>query len=249
MGQLQSTSFDSKTRVGGEFYLYYNLGQALNFGTISMGSDGSTVSLRSNAGCQTLTPAASGVYVVRARNAISGVGNISVSGLGISGTLIGPCPPGAAVEGSGTYNASTLTGGCGGAAAGDQFDVMFLPAPASDVLVCYDEGVSVEQGNMYKAIGRKFNPIDHWVRQRQMNQITLKELLVANEVGLSQIAQRDCCLIGKFFPDGGAVPSEIYYWTRCRLTKNDSIPEDVNESATVSLTGQFADFLCFYPGA
>jgi hypothetical protein len=247
--QLAPVAFDPRSRVGGEFYLWYNLNNYVNYGSVALASDGTTSYWSSLAGCGgSATPPPSGVYAIRAKTAIKASGEVAVSIGGLTATLPGLCPPGTTVEATGsgftppaTPSGTAITGG----QPGDTFDVICLPSPASDILICYDDGFTMELGEISKPIPRKFNPVDHYVRQRPSNTLNIQNLYCCNLKGLSALAQRSCCLIGKLFPDGGGIPTEVLYWGNVRLTAPLQIPQDANESVIVQATGSFQDYMAF----
>lgn len=244
--RLPALVYDQKTRVGGEFYLYYNLGCSYYFGAI--GYDGATAQYRAEASCGSPCSSipASGVGCVRSKVALKAVGDtVWTAAGGLTGTLPAYSPPGQAAE-TGTLTAvNSATVGVTGATAGDSVDVIVLPNPTNDVLLCYDRGLSVDIGDETRAVTRKFQAVDHFVRQRADNKISLKDLYCCNLQGLSLLRQRDITLIGKFYPDGGAVPSEILYWTGVRLNVPKNIPEEANDSVQVDASGVFRDQLAF----
>lgn len=130
--------------------------------------------------------------------------------------------------------------------AGDIADVICLPDPANDFLICYDQGLQITTGQTFRAIPRKFNPVDHVVRQRGDYSMTLSDLLVSNWDGLRRINGRRCTLIAKIFPAGGGQPQEIQYYTNVTLnvpTMNTG--NDGNASIEVQGSGSFSFCLVF----
>lgn len=232
---LPDLVYNPKTRVSGEFYLYYNLQPAYYHGVIGMTDDGAQG--RAETPCASSPVVPSGFAVVRARTALKAGASSTWNG----GILPAYAPPGQSAEATSTAIPGTVTG----AAVGDGVDVITLPHPAGDVLICFDQGFSAEAGDENRPIPRKFNPADHYVRQRPENTINLSDLLVCNLQGLARLRQRDCTLIGYFYPDGGAVASEIIYYTNVRLNIPKDVPEDANESVRVNATGTFRDELVF----
>jgi hypothetical protein len=246
---LPTLQFDGRTRVGGEFYLYYNLEDAYEVGRIG-NAGGGVANWVAEGGCGNLgnTMPVSGIIALRAITPI-GAADASFTIQGKTGVIPAYSPPGTSVE---LDNAPVITlpvsagqVSVSGGTAKDAVDVIVLPRSANDVLVCYDQGLNADVGDENRAIPRKFDPVDHYVRQRPTNTISLSELYVSNLKGLSQLRNRDVTLIGKFFPDGGAVPSEIEYLTGVRLNVPRNIPEEANDSVQVNATGTFRKRLNF----
>ena len=238
---LPDLVYDPRTRTGGEFYLYYSTSPAYYFGSVGVDASlDATPRAESSCGGSAGSIPSSGVCCVRALTALKASGGSTWLG----GTLPPYAPPGQAAE---IDSISTLptNPSVTGAAAGDSVDVLCLPGPASEVLICYDAGLNSEVGDENKPIPRKFNKTDHWVRQRAENKITLSDIYCCNLQGLAALKNRDCVLIGKFYPDGGAVPSEIHYYTGVRLSVPLTIPEDANESVKISASGSFRDEVVF----
>jgi hypothetical protein len=125
--------------------------------------------------------------------------------------------------------------------AGDVADVLCLPDPNNDFLICFDQGINVQLGQTFRQIPRKFNPVDHAVRQRGDYNLTLNDLYVSNIAGLQLVRGRPCTIIVKVAPDGGGSYSEIQYYTNVILnvptmnTGNDS-----NASIEIQASGSFS---------
>lgn len=242
--QLPDLIYDPRTRVGGEVLLYYNLGKAFYAGSIGMDADDEAV-LSVEASCAgASTPPASGFGAIRARVGLTAAGPTNWGASGATGTLPGLAAQDQSAEATAAFPANP-TSGSGNGEPGDSVDLITLPGVAGDVLVCFDQGLTVELGDQFRAIPRKFVPVDHYVRQRVTNTITLSDLYSNGLDGLARLRGRDVTLILKFFPDGSAIPSEIHYFTNVRLTVPTNIPDDPNESVTNNATGGFRDRLIF----
>lgn len=244
---LPSLVYDRKTRVSGEHYLYYNLGIANYLGTVGIdGSSNVAANPATSCGTAGVNPA-SGFMVARMRRSMLSLTDIAWTVGGLSGTIPGASPVGQACELGAPLTSlpSTTTVSAVTGSPGDSIDVIVLPPPAGDVLICYDQGLNVDTGQENKAIARKFSAVDHFVRQRPDNKVSLKDLLCCNLQGLSKLRQRDFTLKSVFYPDGGAIPSEIRYYTNCRLSVPTDIPEDSNESVMISAEGIFKDAIVF----
>ena len=237
---------DPKTRVGGEFFLYYNFGQAYEYGSIGVDEAGDpTYRAEFNCAGNASLPA-SGFAVVRALVPLNAEVESTWSVDTADAKLPAFAPPGASAELGLTIAVPTaLNVDVTGAAPGDSVDVMVLPNPANDVLICYDQGINVEIGDENKAIGRKFSPVDHYVRQRPNNQLTIGDLLVSSLEGIAALRNRTVTLIGKYYPNGGAAVGEIYYWTNVRLNIPMNVGEDPNDSVKLNGTGSFSKYLAF----
>ena len=236
--KLPGLVYDQKTRVGGEFYLYYNLGIANYLGTL--GLDGNNVPRwQPNTTCGSGgTNPDGGFTVARVRKSLATSTDSTWIVNGLSGIIPGQSPISQSCE-LGAAQTEVTTYNIIGAQPGDSVDIIVLPDPANDVLVCYDQGFNAASGNENKPIPRKFEAVDHYVRQRPENNITLTEMYTCNLSGLSKLRQRDVTLIGKFFPDGGGVPCEIIYYTVVRLSNPMEVPQEANDSVTVSAEGSF----------
>ena len=125
-------------------------------------------------------------------------------------------------------------------------DLVCLPDPANDVLVCFDRAFTAEMGQQFRAIARKYAVTDHYVRQRGENQLSITDVFVANKKGLSAIKGRRCTIIVKVYPDGGGALQELIYFSNVLLNMpliawgNDS-----NQEMEISATGMF-DFCAVF---
>jgi len=244
---LPQLIYDGKTRVAGEVHLYYNLTLAHVFGSIGIDGDGNEVyEPEASCGPSTDIPV-SNIGAVRIRKPIKS-GTDSFWGIGGGNTAQIPmyAPADQAAE-LGSIGSSVLQGSVvvTGASPGDSAEVIALPNPAGDVLICYDAGLDWDTGVEDKPIPRKFKNADHYVRQRGERTLTVKDMYVNNLVGFAGLRNRDFTLIAKIFPDDGAIPSEIIYFTGARLNVPRTIPEDANESITVNATGNYKEALIF----
>ncbi len=164
----------------------------------------------------------------------------SIDGGTNSGVLPGYGTTGHSAEvGQIPANLDTVNLDITGAEPGDTVDLIALPNPAGDVLLCYDGGMSANTGTENKPIPRKFSSADHYVRQRPDKTLTLRDMFVSGREGLAAIKDRDVTLIMKVYPDGGGVPSEIRYFTNVRFSVPLEIPQDGNESIMSTGEGSF----------
>lgn len=133
--------------------------------------------------------------------------------------------------------------------SGDSADVICLPDPTNDFLLCYDQGLQVTVGQTFRAIPRKFNPVDHIVRQRGDYNLTLSDLFVSNWDGLQRIRGRRCTIIVKIQPAGGGSFQEIQYYTNVTLNCPPmNSGNDGNASIEIQGSGSFS-FCCVFSAA
>jgi hypothetical protein len=133
--------------------------------------------------------------------------------------------------------------------AGDTADVLCLPNPDDDFLICFDQGIQVGIGQTFRNIPRKFNPVDHSVRQRGDYSLTLNDLFISSTAGIQKVRGRPCTIIVKIFPDGGGSASEIQYYTNVTLNVPPmNTGNDGNASIEIQGTGNFSFCATFGPG-
>lgn len=242
---LQSLVHSPKTRIGAEIFWYYNLGKAYLVGRIVKLASGSAFQLADSCAGNPTIPT---THFLSARVAkFEGSTDLVIEDAGGSNvdiTIPAGSPVGFAIECKNpipdldplsSFTGYTMTGG----QAGDTVELWALPDPGEDILICYDQGVTVNPGTTIKAIRRKNNPADHFVNQIGENTVTVRELHVSNGVGLAAVRGRDVTLISKVFPDNAGSPSQIEYYTNCRFSPSKETPEDVNASVTQTSTGNF----------
>lgn len=126
---------------------------------------------------------------------------------------------------------------------GDIADVLCLPDPANDFLICFDQGVQPTVGETFRAIPRKFNPVDHVVRQRGEYSISLGDLYVSNWDGVERLRGRRCTIIVKVAPGGGGSYQEIQYYTNVTLNV-PPINSGNDGNASIELQAQGAFSFC-----
>lgn len=108
-------------------------------------------------------------------------------------------------------------------------------------LVCYDQGGNSTPGIPFRAISRKFNPVDHYVRIRPENRITLNELFVSNWDGLQQVKGCPCTVVLALMPSGAGAYQEIHYYGNVLLNPNSfNWGAEGNDSQSVTLEGSFS---------
>lgn len=133
--------------------------------------------------------------------------------------------------------------------SGDTADVLCLPNPADDFLICFEQGIQVQLGQTFRSIPRKFNPVDHNVRQRGDYSLTLNDLFISSRDGIEKVRGRPCTIIVKVFPDGGGSASEIQYYTNVVLNVPPmNTGDDGNASITIQGQGNFSFCATFSPG-
>lgn len=121
--------------------------------------------------------------------------------------------------------------------AGVFADLICLPNPANDVAFCFDNGFEANPGIPYRAVPRKFNPADHYVRQRSENTLRLTDAYVSNWAGVERIRGRRVTIIAKVFPEGGGAPSEIQYYSNVLLNVTP-LTYGNDGNATIEVTGE-----------
>lgn len=235
--KLPALVFNAATRTGNEAFVYYNLDQSILLGRLSKNASGTVWTPESSCAGSLVCPA-SGFYAARAATPLGAA--VTVGGK----TFPDNPPVGAALEitVAGDVEDLTMTGGD----VGDTVEIFCMPNPDNDVLICYDQGFSADEGDTRKPIPRKLNPADHYVIQRGDSTLTLSDLLVNNWVGVSRLKGRQVTLIRKLFPNGGGSPVQIDYFTNVMFTKlPQAIPADSNESITVDAEANFNKALAF----
>lgn len=127
------------------------------------------------------------------------------------------------------------------AGIGDSLLLVEVPCWEERILVCYDQGGSPTPGLPFRPIARKFNPVDHYVRTRPENRITLSELFVSNWDGLQQVKGCPCSIILGLMPSGAGAYQEIHYYGNVLLNPNSfNWGAEGNDSQTISLEGSFS---------
>ena len=235
---LPTTVHNKRTRVGGEVLVYYNLGVGKKIGSLAVGA--SAVEKTAEATCTdeaTCPTSGFAAAVIRVPNEVA----IIVTG---GGTFPIKSPIGAAIEidqESVAYSSDIEDYDINNnASPGDQVDIICLPNPLDDKLVCFENGFSATAGTTQRPVARKFNVADHYVRQRPENAITLTDILVSAWDGLQRLNGLEVTLIAKLFPDGGAVPSQVMYYSGVKLNMPQlASPGEANESIEHSAEGSF----------
>lgn len=129
---------------------------------------------------------------------------------------------------------------------GDVADVLCLPNPADDFLICFDQGFQPTIGEVYRAIPRKFNPVDHIVRQRGQFSVSLTDYYISNWDGIERIRGRRCTLIVKIAPGGGGSIQEVQYYTNVTLNAPPiNTSGDANASVEIQGSGNFSYLAVF----
>lgn len=241
--QLPNLVWTPNTKVGAEALVYFNRTNGYKLGTYVKGTSGQVWMPNSSCAQQVVNPIANGGFMAMLLSVING-GNVGITGANNSAAFASTDPLGSAYEIEGVTDATTLT--MTGSVTGDQVDIIALPPPTGDILICYDQGLDVKIGEVWKPIPRKFSPADHYVRQRAENSISLKDLYVCNWEGLRSINGVPVTMIVKIYPSGGAVPSEIQYYTNVRLNVPPMmLPGDANASLEFSGEAKFDQYASF----
>lgn len=217
---LPTLVYSGLTKVNNEVTVFANLGNGMRTKQIGVGSTILDTSCVAGEEC----PLGSFLASV-----------VSFPNKGAIGTIPANSPTGTAAEGELTPTV-----------LGDSVDVLCLPSPADDFLICYDQGIQVAPGETYRAISRKFNPVDHIVRTRGEQTLTLSDLFVSSWDGLQRIRGRRVTIIVKIAPGGGGVYSEIQYYVNVTLnTPPMNSANDGNASIEIQASGPYSYFAVF----
>jgi hypothetical protein len=208
---LPTLTYDGKTKTNNEVLIYANLDVGILKQQLGFGS---TVTVTQCVSGETCPVGSFDATVLNFPNK------------GAVGTIPAKSPVFTAAEG---VQAPTV--------AGDIADVLCLPDPTNDFLICYDQGIQVSVGQTFRPIPRKFNPVDHIVRQRGDYSITLNDMFVSNWDGIQRIRGRRCTIIVKIFPSGGGSPQEIQYYTNVTLNA-PPINTAADGNASIEIQGQ-----------
>lgn len=124
--------------------------------------------------------------------------------------------------------------------SGVNADLVCLPDPANDVLICFDRSFSASLGSTFKPVPRKFSSADHYIRQRGDNTITMSDLFIANRVGLQAIRGRRVTIIAKIYPQGGGSLQGAIYFSNVVLNLPPiAYSTDGNAEMEISAEGSF----------
>lgn len=120
-------------------------------------------------------------------------------------------------------------------------DLVCLPNPTNDVLICFDGAVEASPGLTFRPIGRKYEMVDHYVRQRGENTLRISDTFVSNFAGLQRIRGRRCTIIAKIYPAGGGALQEVQYYSNVLLNMPTlSKGDEGNDSIQISAEGNFS---------
>ena len=212
---LPSLTYDGHTRIGAEVLVYANLGVGILKKQLGFGSSVDITSCVAGEEC----PVGSFDVTV-----------INKPNIGAVGVIPALAPIYSAAEGE---QAPTVSG--------DSADVICLPNPDGDFLICYDQGITATPGETFRAVGRKYNPVDHTVRIRGEQSLSITDMLVSNWDGVRRINGRRCTIIVKIFPAGGGNISEIQYYTNVVLNvPTINTGSDVNASVELQASGNYS---------
>ena len=219
---IPTLTYNPKSRTGNEVWIYYNLGVGKRLETRV--HDGTTVQTHVWTEC-----GAGGVVPTCPAGAFNAT-VVELPSDGASGAIPANAQPGLAVEAD-----------LDPTSEGDTFNYVCLPDPANDVFLCQDQGFSASPGIPFTDVPVKFNAVDHRVRQRPENTLSLSDRLVGNQSGLQRIAGRPVTLIVKVSPNGTGSFSEIQYYSDVVLGPSPMNSEaDGNALITSSMDGTFA---------
>jgi hypothetical protein len=244
MAALPALIYDALSRIGNEAFVFYNLGKAISIGKITKTADGSAYTPELSC-ATTLVAPTGGFLVARVHKKDSATALVIVDGGGedVDITIPAASTQGASFEMQDPAPAlNTLEAGfvMTGGAVGDCVELLILPNPDDDVQICYDRGFTATPGVTQRAIVRKDNPVDHRVRQRPENTLSLTDLDVNNWVGVQALRDKEATIIVKVMPQNIGLPCQIRYYTQCMLNMPWEIPAEGNDSIQVAATGQFS---------
>lgn len=224
---LPTLAYNPKSRTGNEVWVYYNLGVGKQLETKY--HDGTSVQTYTWKEC-----GAGGAVPTCPAGAFNAT-VVALPCTGASGGIIANAQPGFAFEGDLDPTAKD-----------DVFDYVCLPDPTNDVFLCMDQGFSASPGLQFRDIPVKFNAVDHRVRQRAENTLSVSDQFVGNRTGLQRIAGRPVTLIVKISPNGTGTFSEIQYYCNVVLNPAPMASEaDGNASIAASMDGTFTFFAIF----
>lgn len=207
------TNFDG-SKIGNDVAIYANYGNGVIKKKLS---NGDPVDVTSCAGTEEC-PAGSFDATV-----------LTTPGVSAFGTLPANAPMFTAIEGETSPSDEGVLA-----------DLVCLPNPDDDFLICYDQSFDVTLGQLFRAVPRKYNSADHYVRQRAENSVRMTDLYVSNYAGLRSLNGRRCTLIAKVFPKGGGAIQETIYLSNVLLTVPPfSLGNDGNASIECSAEGSF----------
>lgn len=229
------------TKVAGEVLVYYNLDSGRRIGALVQGASG---------------------VEKRAADSCGGATETCPSGAFPAATIVRPNEAQIVVTSGPTFEAKSPVGIAGeidisldeditgydmaATNVGDSVDIWCLPDPSNDVLICFEQGFSPTTGEKFRAVPRKFQPVDHYVRQRSENSISLTDIFVSAWDGIERLNGITVTLIAKVFPDGGAVPSQLNFYQQVRLNVPSlDAPAEANDSIEITGEGNFQEPLIF----
>lgn len=224
MPALPTMQYSKLTKTSNDVAVYYNLGVGM-------------VKKRMYNGGFMTDPACGGSSVCPAGSFDATVlTSVTADDQPVFGSFPANSPIGTAFEGEVAPNADGVFA-----------NLVCLPNPANDVLICFDGGVEANLGQTYRAVPRKYNPADHWVPQRAENTLRISDLFVSNWAGVERIRGRRVTIIVKVFvPGGSGAPTEIQYYSNAMLnvpTMNSG--NDGNANIEIQGEGNFSIYAVF----
>jgi hypothetical protein len=117
-----------------------------------------------------------------------------------------------------------------------------VPDPGAGwALLCYDHSFKADPGVVWKPIVNKFNPVDHYVRQRPDNKLSLTAMFVNGQAHLQRLRGIPLTLALCVVPDGMGVFSEIQVYADVMLNVPPmAAGSDGNASIEISAEGSFS---------
>lgn len=115
-----------------------------------------------------------------------------------------------------------------------------LPNFSEMELICFDQGVSPTIGHNQRAIPRKFNQVDHRVRQRPDDSVSFSELFVSSRDGFKKFAGYPITVAVLVTPDG-VTSQEITFYSNVVLNPTTvATSAEGNDSITLTFEADFS---------
>jgi hypothetical protein len=135
-----------------------------------------------------------------------------------------------------------------GITEGVKFKLLITPQDADFTsvgkggLIKYDNGFGWNKGTTSRPIPLKFNPVDHWKRQRAENTINVSQFYTIFGGSLQYLRDRDVTIKVDIAIDGSAQISETYFFGLSRLNVPVAFGGD-GADGTMDADGNFQSML------
>lgn len=216
MAGLPVLTYFPGTKTGNEVWIYYNLGNAV-------------LQKKNSSAGEILLPNCSGN-----EDCPAGSWTASILTTPNGAAAVGSIPAFSPIYSATAGDVSPSEDGVG-------VDVVCLPDWDTNVLLCYDDSFDETPGNPFRAIPRKFQQADHYVKQRVDSSIRIDDKYVSNWDGLRAISGRRVTLIAVVIPQDGAAISEVIYYTNVLIVPPAmTYGSDQNGTIVLSGTGSYS---------